>query len=84
MSEDKIVGDGGNVTVYERPDESRYTLDHNGRGQEYPADEPVFGRARFDARGESTGSWEGSRSQRQEPAVEEGSRARNRGRPKPV
>ena len=84
MADDVVLGDGGNVTVYERPDGSRYALDHKGRGYEWPADEPIFGRARFDARSESTGGWDGSRSLRQPRGEAVAPRARSRGRPKPV
>ena len=66
MDADRVIGDGGNLTIYERPDESRYALDKRGHGQEYEAELPVFGRARFDSRAQSSGAWEGSRSQRQE------------------
>ncbi len=62
MAEDEIVGDGGNVTVYRRPDGSRYALDKTGRGTEWSADAAIFGRARFDARHLATGLWDGSRS----------------------
>jgi hypothetical protein len=84
MGDDQVVGDGGNQTVYERPDGSRYALDHNGRGVEWGADEPIFGRARFDARESSTGVWDGSRCtpQRSDQAVS--TRARRHGRPKAV
>lgn len=57
-----MMGDGGNVTVYERPDRSRYALDQHGRGSECAADTPIFGRPRFDSRPDSSGDWEGSRS----------------------
>lgn len=57
-----MMGDGGNVTVYERPDRSRYALDRHGRGCECAADAPTFGRPRFDSRAEASGEWEGSRS----------------------
>lgn len=62
MTEDQIVGDGGNVTVYRRPDGSRYALDKTGRGTEWSPDAPIFGRARFDARDLATGLWDDSRS----------------------
>jgi hypothetical protein len=65
MKHDRVVGDGGNLTVYERPDRSRYALDKRGFGQEYETDSPIFGRARFDSRAMSSGSWEGSRSEHQ-------------------
>ncbi|MBA2521830.1 MAG: hypothetical protein H0V25_00715 [Solirubrobacterales bacterium] len=62
MSEDTIIGDGGNVTVYERPDGSRYSLDKRGQGSEWDADARVFGTARFDSREFATGRWKGSQS----------------------
>ena len=62
MQNDRVLGDGGNLTVYERPDSSRYALDKRGGGQEYDAGEPIFGRARFDARDLASGTWAGSRS----------------------
>jgi hypothetical protein len=65
MTEDTVVGDGGNVTVYARPDGSRYGLDKKGNGEEREAGEPVFGRARFDSRALASGRWEGSRSTEQ-------------------
>jgi hypothetical protein len=65
MADDEMIGDGGNVTVYERPDRSRYALDKRGGGMEIGPDVPVFGRARFDARELSTGQWERSRSTRE-------------------
>ena len=34
MNEDLVIGDGGGVTIYERPDRSRYALDPEGRGHE--------------------------------------------------
>ena len=34
MDEDRVVGDGGGVTIYQRPDGSRYALDRRGRGHE--------------------------------------------------
>lgn len=80
MEDDKVVGDGGNVTVYERPDGSQYALDRKGSGSEWDADGPVFGRARFDARPQATGRWEGSRSAPSTGgAVAEPARARRRG-----
>lgn len=63
MKADTMVGDGGNVTIYERPDSSRYALDKKGHGYECDADTPIFGRARFDAREIATGTWKGSRSE---------------------
>jgi hypothetical protein len=62
MGDDEIIGDGGNVTVYMRPDGSRYALDKSGRGTEWSADAAIFGRARFDSRDLATGIWDGSRS----------------------
>jgi len=62
MADDEVIGDGGNVTVYERPDRSQYALDKRGVGKELEPGTPIFGRARFDARELSTGRWEGSRS----------------------
>ena len=67
MDADRMLGDGGNVTVYERPDGSRYTLDKRGHGCECQGDLPIFGRARFDARELSTGRWDGSLSALQTP-----------------
>lgn len=65
MEHDRVLGDGGNLTIYERPDSSRYALDKRGHGQEYEAGLPVFGRARFDSREHSSGAWAGSRSEPQ-------------------
>lgn len=65
MQADRMIGDGGNVTIYERPDSSRYFLDKKGHGQECDTEMPIFGRARFDARKLATGTWKGSRSERQ-------------------
>lgn len=82
MADDVIVGDGGNVTVYERPDHSRYALDKQGKGTEWEADAMVFGHARFDSRELSSGRWESSRSAPQvatEDTVVPVSRARRRG-----
>ena len=62
MADDEIVGDGGNVTVYRRPDGSCYALDKTGRGTEWSTDAAIFGRARFDSRDLATGIWDGSRS----------------------
>jgi hypothetical protein len=62
INADRIVGDGGNLTVYERPDKSRYALDKRGNGREYDPAAPTFGRERFDSRKLSTGRWDGSRS----------------------
>jgi glutamine synthetase type III len=30
MADDEVIGDGGNVTVYQRPDRSQYALDKRG------------------------------------------------------
>ena len=84
MDEDLVVGDGGNLTIYERPDSSRYALDKRGNGHEYEAGAPIFGRARFDARDNSSGTWEGSRSLPRQVASGEsetgaGPRVRRRG-----
>lgn len=83
MQDDRVIGDGGNVTVYERPDRSRYALDKRALGREWAADAPVFGRARFDPRALATGRWEGSRSASVSAAGTEanasGHRARRRG-----
>jgi hypothetical protein len=69
MCDDQIIGDGGNVTVYERPDQTRYALDKRGNGVEWPTADPVFGRARFDSRSHASGVWEGSRSAEQVPEL---------------
>lgn len=78
MNGDRIVGDGCNVTVYERPDKSRYALDRRGGGSEWGPDEPVFGRARFDSRELATGRWDGSRSLQSEPQPADPPRGRRR------
>jgi hypothetical protein len=62
MHADRPVGDGGNLTVYQRPDGSRYALDKRGQGREWDPDARLFGRARFDARTLASGRWPGSRS----------------------
>jgi hypothetical protein len=62
MHADLLIGDGGNVAVYERPDGSRYALDRDGRGHELCWGEGILGPARFDARPLSDGRWPGSRS----------------------
>ena len=62
MESDRVLGDGGNLTIYERPDSSRYALDKRGDGHEYGCRRAVFGRARFDSRKQAIGTWEGSRS----------------------
>ncbi len=82
MSEDTVLGDGGNVTVYERPDSSQYALDKRGGGSEWTAGSPIFGRARFDDRELSTGRWPGSRSKPETPpdtSANSNPRARRRG-----
>ena len=82
MDEDQIVGDGGNLTIYERPDKSRYTLDTKGRGAEGAnPTRPPSGALRFDSREEASGRWPGSRSRPEERAVT-GGRARSHGGPK--
>ena len=43
MDDDRIVGDGGGVTLYERPDGSRYALDARGRGYELCFGEGAIG-----------------------------------------
>jgi hypothetical protein len=82
MSADRIVGDGCNVTVYERADKTRYALDRRGGGQEWDDSDPVFGKARFDSRHLSTGHWEGSRSLQVSPPDAEPARARRRSGPR--
>jgi hypothetical protein len=62
MYEDVLIGDGGNLAVYERPDGSRYALDGEGRGHELCWGEGILGPARFDSRALSDGRWPGSRS----------------------
>ena len=84
MHGDRVIGDGGNLTIYERPDQSRYALDKRGNGHEYEAGAPIFGRARFDAREHASGRWEGSRSIPQHAAPRDaevgvGHRVRRRG-----
>ena len=64
MSRDRIVGDAGNTTAYERPDGSWYALDRYGRGCELPQGTRVSGPAKFDSRDNASGSWAGSRSTR--------------------
>lgn len=64
MSSDRIVGDGGSCTVYERPDGSWYALDRYGRGGELPQRTRILGPAKFDTRAKASGYWSGSRSQR--------------------
>lgn len=65
MADDRVIGDGGNLTIYERPDKSRYALDKRGAGHECGPEVLIFGRARFDARARSSGTWAGSRSELQ-------------------
>lgn len=81
MAGDRVIGDGGNVTVYERPDGTQYALDKKGVGREWRGEAPIFGRARFDSRAEASGTWEGSRSVPQVGAAEAepANRARRRG-----
>jgi len=62
MADDRIVGDGAGITIYERPDRSRYALDARGRGYELCFGEGAIGPARFDARALADGRWPGSRS----------------------
>ena len=62
MDQDRLVGDGGGVAVYQRPDGSRYALDPDGRGYELCWGEGAIGPARFDSRTRSDGLWPGSRS----------------------
>jgi hypothetical protein len=62
MHEDRLVGDGGGLAVYQRPDGSRYALDREGRGHELCWGEGAIGPARFDSRPLSDGRWPGSRS----------------------
>jgi hypothetical protein len=69
MHDDQICGDGGGVTVYERPDGSRYALDRLGRGYELCFGEGVCGPARFDARAHADGDWPLSRSFAAVPAM---------------
>ena len=76
-----MIGDGLNLTIYERPDKSRYTLDTRGHGAECSDDLPTYGRARFDARDMASGRWPGSRSKSEDRAVT-GGRARRHGAPK--
>ncbi len=62
MDGDRLVGDGGGVTIYQRPDGSRYALDRDGRGYELCFGEGAIGPARFDPRDRADGVWPGSRS----------------------
>ncbi len=68
MHEDRLVGDGGGLAVYQRPDGSRYALDPGGRGHELCWGEGAIGPARFDSRALSDGRWPGSRSRIAVPA----------------
>lgn len=72
MADDRIVGDGGRITIYERPDGTRYALDARGRGYEIPFGEGAIGPARFDARELADGRWPGSRSVAVAPALARG------------
>lgn len=78
MPADSVLGDGGNVTVYQRPDGSRYALDKKGNGREWKAGEAIFGRARFDARPLASGQWPGSRSTLQANGDDAGDRRARR------
>jgi hypothetical protein len=64
MSGDAILGDGGSVTVYRRPDRSQYALDVHGQGGELASGTKILGAAKFDSRSVSSGEWAGSRSLR--------------------
>jgi hypothetical protein len=67
MGGDQVVGDGGEITVYARPDGSRYALDRLGRGYEVCFGEGVCGPALFDSRHLADGRWPGSRSRAAAP-----------------
>ncbi len=69
MHDDLICGDGGGVTVYERPDGSRYAPDRLGRGYGLPFGEGVCGPARYDSRTLADGLWPLSRSSARVPAL---------------
>lgn len=69
MDDDRIVGDGGGVTIYMRPDGSRYALDRGGRGHELCFGEGAWGPPRFDSRVLADGRWAGSRSHVRETAL---------------
>ena len=69
MDDDRIVGDGGGVTLYVRADGSLYALDARGLGYELCFGEGAIGPARFDARHLADGRWPGSRSRFTAPAV---------------
>lgn len=47
---DRIIGDGGRTTVYQRPDGSWYALDRYGRRCELPNRTRIIGPAKFDSR----------------------------------
>jgi hypothetical protein len=83
MAADRVLGDGGNLTIYQRPDGSRYALDKRGRGEERAKDDPIFGRARFDSRGLASGRWPGSLSTPRRPR-DGGSRIRRARRHHPA
>jgi len=55
---DIIVGDGGNTTVYRRPDGSEYALDREGRSGE--GSTTVYGPAKFDSRSQAEGGTGGN------------------------
>lgn len=55
---DIIVGDGGNTTVYRRPDGTEYALDREGRGGE--GSTRIYGPAKFDSRSQAEGGAGGS------------------------
>jgi len=50
-AQDRIVGDGGNVTVYQRSDGSQYALDRHGRYAALRSGTRIYGPAKFDSRG---------------------------------
>lgn len=62
LSGDRVLGDGGNTTVYGRPDGTQYALDRSGRGAELPRGTRILGPAKFDSRPHASGRWTGSRS----------------------
>jgi hypothetical protein len=68
MDGDLVIGDGGGITVYARPDGGRYALDRLGGGYEVCFGEGVCGPARFDSRHLADGRWPGSRSYAAAPA----------------
>ncbi len=47
---DRIIGDGGRVTVYQRPNGPWYALDRRARKCELPQRTRIIGPAKFDAR----------------------------------